>query len=228
MVSMALLARCCVLMGCVVLNALPVRAGEPSSGAGAVQPFDLPGQPLKAALALYDTQTHLSVFFPSALVEGRSASAVQGQFAPIDALHRLLDGSGLVARAVAPDAFVLMPGPSLEEGGGVAAPDASAAITLGLAYRGRLQARVLQALCAREGLALGTYRLALRMHVDANGRASQVRLLDTTGDRARDAAIVAATAQIDIGQAPVDPSEPFVLLLRPHTANAKPVCGGLS
>jgi hypothetical protein len=87
---------------------------------------------------------------------------------------------------------------------------------------------VLQALCAREGLALGTYRLALRMHVDANGRASQVRLLDTTGNRARDAAIVAAAARIDIGQAPVDPSEPFVLLLRARAADAAPVCGGLS
>ncbi|MGJ7484380.1 hypothetical protein ACSFA2_03925 [Variovorax sp. LT2P21] len=74
---MALLARRCVLMGCIVLNAPLVLAGDlPSGGASDVQPFDLPGQPLKTALTLYDTQTHLSVFFPSALIEGRSASAV--------------------------------------------------------------------------------------------------------------------------------------------------------
>lgn len=226
MASMALVARSCVLTACLLFNAGPGRAIEPSiDSAGAVQRFDLPGQPLKSALALYDAQTHLSVFFASALIEGRLASAVQGQFAPVDALHRLLQGSGLVARAVAADAFVLLPAPP-EEVEAAPAPVPHEAAPGDLAYRARLQTRVLAALCAREGLALGSYRLALRLHVDADGRASQVRLLDTTGDRARDARILAAAARIDIGQAPAEPGEPFVLLLRPGEAGAQPVCGG--
>lgn len=194
-------------------------AAEPPS-------FDLQGGPLKEALARFDALTLRSVFFPSALVEGRSASPVQGRMAPDEALNRLLRGSGLAARAVGPDAFVLQPlapedvAADVPSSGAPVAAPASAS----RAFDGLLQARLLRSLCDGGDLALGSYRLALRMQIDASGRAAQVRLLDTTGNRARDAAIVDAARRIDLGQPPADPGRPFVLLLRPQPPDAAPVC----
>jgi len=192
--------------------------------AGAQPLFDLPGGPLKEALARYDALTLLSVFFPSSLVEGRSAAPVQGRMAPEEALHRLLEGSGLAAQMVGPQAFVLQPaGP---EDAAVRVPAPSTTVSANRVYEGLLQSRLLRTLCERGDLALGSYRLALRVQLDAAGRAAQVRLLDTTGDRARDAAIVGALQRVDVGQAPADPARPFVLLLRPRAADAAPVCPG--
>ncbi|MGJ7543086.1 STN domain-containing protein [Variovorax sp. LT1R16] len=223
MASMAHRARNWWLAGCMAV----LSAGTPPAGAAVTgEPvaealFDLPALPLDEALARYDALTHLSVFFASALVEGRRSAALRGRHAPAEALHRLLEGSGLQARAVAPDAFVLQPAaatvpraaPAAEANAGRANPD-----------NARVQAALLRALCAREDLALGSYRLALRVHIDGAGRVAQARLLDTTGDARRDAAVVAAVARADLAPPPADPHQPFVVLLRAQPADAPPVC----
>lgn len=172
--------------------------------------FDLPAQPLKSALARYDTQTNVSVFYPSELADGRWSHPVQGAMPPSQALHRLLEGTGLVAHATAGDAFVLTPTgetPATAAGQGVAAARPP--------YDARVQSRVRQTLCARPALALGTYRLALSVRIDRTGRVQRARLLDTTGDSGRDAAIVAALHHTEIGGAPQNPDQPYVLLVRP-------------
>jgi len=226
MASLFLSARNVLMALCVILSSAAPSVRPAHAEGLAPRAFDLPAGPLKDALARYDALTHLSVFFPSALVEGRSAAAVQGRLSPDEALHRLLEGSGLAARAVAPDAFVLLPA----EPAAVIAPVAASPSTSGAAaeperaYDGLIQSRLLQALCGREGLALGSYRLALRLRIDAAGRVAQARLLDTTGDRARDAAIVDAARRVDIGQPPADPGRPFVLLMRAQPDGAAPVC----
>ncbi|MGO4328280.1 secretin and TonB N-terminal domain-containing protein [Cupriavidus sp. 2TAF22] len=172
--------------------------------------FDLPAQPLKSALARYDAQTSVSVFFPSELADGRWSHAVQGAMPPAQALHRLLEGTGLTARATAGDAFVLTP-----TGETPATADAQGAAVPRQPYDALVQSRVRQTLCARPALALGTYRLALSVRLDRAGRVQRARLLDSTGDTRRDAAIVDALRQTDIGRAPEHPENPFVLLVRP-------------
>lgn len=220
---MALCARNWLLAGCMAV----LGAGAPPAGAAtagepvAEAAFDLPALPLGEALALYDALTHLSVFFASALVEGRRSAALRGRLAPAEALHRLLEGSGLQARAVAPDAFVLMPA---AQAAPRAAPATEANAGREASDNARVQAALLQALCARNDLALGSYRLALRVRIDGAGRVAQARLLDTTGDARRDAAIVAAVARAELAQPPADPRQPFVVLLRAQAADAPPVC----
>lgn len=203
-------------------RASPASPGRPVP-AGAMA-FDLAAQPLKNALALYDARTSLSVFYPSALAEGKSSSAVQGVFTAAEALRRLLDGTGLSVQAVAPDAFVLVP-----DGPGAAATAASPAGALPQAGAplsdGELvQSHVFEALCAAPGVSLGGYRLALRMLVGESGRVREVRLLDSTGSLARDSAILAALRTLDIGRAPADAAHPFVLLVRPRAAGGAAVC----
>lgn len=220
---MAHRARNWWLAGCMAL----LSAGTPPAGAAmAGEPvaeavFDLPALPLDEALARYDALTHLSVFFASALVEGRRSAALRGRFGPAEALHRLLDGSGLQARAVAPDAFVLL---RAAETTAPTAPVAEANAGRDASDNARVQAALLQALCARDDLTLGRYRLALRVRIDGAGRVAQARLLDTTGDARRDAAVVAAVVRAELAQPPADPRRPFVVLLRAQAADAPPVC----
>ncbi|MGY2486553.1 STN domain-containing protein [Cupriavidus sp. CP313] len=208
------------LAGCAAAIALAMSLAWPGVGrAAAEMAFDLPAQPLKAALSRYDAQTNMSVFYPSELAEGRTSRAVHGTLTPEQALHRLLQGTGLAARAAAGDAFVLVP--SGEE---PASSDAQGEPSARQPYDGLVQAHVRQALCARPALALGTYRLALAVQIDGAGRVRRARLLDTTGDRGRDAAIVQAVRQVDIGHAPAEPEKPFVLLVRPVQCEQGQAC----
>ncbi|WP_237380580.1 STN domain-containing protein [Cupriavidus sp. SW-Y-13] len=184
--------------------------------------FDLPAQPLKLALDRYDAQTSMSVFYPSELADGRTSHAVVGAMTPRDALHRLLEGTGLAAHATAGDAFVLAP-----SGDTPVSPATQDASVARQDYDALVQSRVRQALCARPALALGSYRLAVTVQIGRAGRVQRARLLDTTGDNRRDAAIVDTLQQIDMGRAPEKPDTPFVLLVRQCVAGQAcvPACG---
>ena len=80
------------------------RAGPPSPGGCA----DIAAQPLDAALAAYAQTTGMAVLVASRVTAGRRAAAVQGWYAPQDALSRLLAGTGLQARYSSATAFTLV------------------------------------------------------------------------------------------------------------------------
>ncbi|WP_414477741.1 STN domain-containing protein [Pandoraea apista] len=86
----------------------------------------------------------MSVFYPSSLVEGRRSHAVSGLYSPREALDELLEGTGVTAEATAQSAFVLAPLGTADTQRDVARSAARAAND----YHARLQAKVLQALCA--------------------------------------------------------------------------------
>ncbi|VVE53135.1 Ferripyoverdine receptor [Pandoraea capi] len=177
--------------------------------------FEIPELPLKDALARFDALTRMSVFYPSSLVEGRRSHAVSGVHLPHEALDTLLEGTGVTAEATAENAFVLAP-----SGTAAANDDAYAgAAPRAPDYHGQLQNAVWRALCAAPSLSPGAYRLAMTVQVGANARVARVRLLDTTGDTHRDAAIVRRLQELDVGRAPADTARPFVLLLLPSRAN---------
>lgn len=223
------------LVGCVTAIALALARGPlhaqpaPMSmaappGATAQMAFDLPALPLKDALARFDAQTSLSVFYPSELAAGRTSHPVQGVLGAQTALHRLLEGTGLTAQATAADAFVLVP--AAPDAAPVADAPATGAAATRRAYDGLMQTRIQQALCARPALALGDYRLALSVRVGESGRVRRAQLLDTTGDERRDAAIVEAVQQVDLGAAPDDADKPFVLLVRPSRCSEEAARAG--
>jgi hypothetical protein len=201
-------------LACARLHAEPATMSVSAAPSAATEmAFDLPALPLKDALARFDVQTSLSVFYPSELAAGRTSHPVRGMLSAHAALQRLLQGTGLTAQATAPDAFVLVKAaadPAEANGTSVMADAAGTR-----AYDGLVQTRIYQALCARPALALGDYRLALSVRVGESGRVRQARLLDTTGDKRRDAAIIETVQQVDLGASPDDADKPFVLLVRP-------------
>lgn len=57
--------------------------------------LSIPGQPLATALTALGRSTGLQIVYPAALTAGKTAPALQGSYAPADALAVLLNGSGL-------------------------------------------------------------------------------------------------------------------------------------
>ena len=95
---------------------------------------------------------------------GQRAAAVQGWYAPQDALSRLLAGTGLQARYSSATAFTLVE-PAAKPSG----PDGDRPATVPLAYAGVLQRTVTRALCQWRGAEFGRYRAALQLWIGRNG-----------------------------------------------------------
>lgn len=192
------------------------RAGSPELARPIL--FDLPSQPLHQTLALFDSTANLSVFFESDLTFGKMSAPVMGSFTAPEALRQLLLGTGLVARTVAPGAFVLAPDASPP------APGDRGRDAVDHGTSGHLQVSVYQALCKALDARLGQHRLALSILFRADGRVKTARLLDSTGSEARDAAVLAAVRGVRLDTPPADPSRPFVILVRAREPGAPSAC----
>jgi hypothetical protein len=196
------------------------RVTPSSNSAEAQFDFDLPAQPLAAALNTFADVSGRAALFSSTLVAGRTASPVQGRFTPRDALQRLLEGTGLAMEEVSAgrvNAFVLKP----------LSPQAQAASTARARlerYDGLVQARVWDALCADPRTAQGDYRSLLRFRVDPAGRVHRAQLLGSTGDTRRDAVLVATLERVRIDRPPPpDMKQPLAMLILPAQAGG-PSC----
>lgn len=85
-------------MGALALAAaiacsLPAQAQ--TSHPAAVQSYDLPAQPLGSTLARIASQSGQQISMDASLVQGRTAPALRGSYAPEDAARAALAGSGL-------------------------------------------------------------------------------------------------------------------------------------
>lgn len=174
--------------------------------------FDIPAQPLAAALNHYASITERAALFRSEVVAGRTSSAVRGRYTPEAALAMLLEGTGLVAertRTGPVEAFALKV---------LAQPEASVPAAWAGAgdYPGLVQARLWQALCGGIRTAPGRYRALLRFRVDAAGGIHRVQLLGSTGDTGRDTAMLDALGQVRM-DAPPPPGmlQPMTMLILP-------------
>ncbi len=188
--------------------------------------FDLPAQPLADALEQFGAQAGLPVIFDAALVQGRRSAPVHGPHAAMHALRLLLEGSGLVAQYARPgrsDAVVVLPQPplpaELPEATEPALPAAAPGNVMHRRYDGLMQTRVRETFCNHPLLSRGSYRTAVQFHVDVMGRVHGVRLLDSSGDRVRDAAITAGLEGMQLDWAPPPTmAQPVTLLIQPRGA----------
>lgn len=221
----ACLSGLCLQWAAMQLHAQPLGAQQGPASDEATRPimFDVPAQPLADALRQYALLTHQPALFRSEIVAGRVSSAVNGLYSPEEALRRLLEGTGLIAEATdssAGRAFVLLKArtaPASVGRGGVGG------------YRSVVQIGVWEALCNNPRTAPGSYRLLLRLNVDATGRLRGVQLLESSGDTRRDGAILAALqgARLE-APPPADLPQPVTMLILPndsHGGVAGPRCG---
>ncbi|MGL4692546.1 MAG: hypothetical protein ACRCWE_10515, partial [Stenotrophomonas maltophilia] len=75
-------SRLCIALltaGLAAAPALPALAQSSPASAAATLRFDIPAQPLSAALRTYMRQSGVQVAYPAALAEGVTSTAVAGQ-----------------------------------------------------------------------------------------------------------------------------------------------------
>ena len=219
-----LIVACAAAMPVLSQAQPPVVA--PEARQSAIE-FDIPRQPLHAALQQYSLITGRSLLYDGKTVRGRMSSPVRGRYRAQDALRLLIAGTGMTARYTSDDAFVLVPEASqTSQYGSVAKSAEMLATESRQRYYAQVQRRVLTALCANHRTRPGVYRLALRFHIDAANAISQLEV--HAADRPElEAAARAALAGLPLGARPPDSlRQPLTLLVLP-SANPDGGCGAL-
>jgi hypothetical protein len=227
-------ARALVLAGLVCGLSFPGASGfvraqaqttatQAPAGAGDRRfTFDIPAQPLDMALELFSTVSGRSALFSSALVAGRTASPVSGQYTALEALRRLLEGTGLAVETASTSGvstFVLVP----------AAPSAPGEVDAAAQFAGYdalVQTEVWRAICANTRTSATRYRALLRFRVAADGRVVDVRVLSETSETPMARALVDTLSQVRVSQPPLPGMpQPFAMLILPASRGG-PACHG--
>lgn len=205
-----------------VVAAVLLLSGAGQAWSGEVEPelpLDIPSQPLEAALDAYGAASRMQVLYETALTAGRRSSAVQGTFTPEAALRRLLSGTGLAFSFTGERAITLVPAASPPAG---SSPPPAATYQ---PFLGRVQASVMKALCRRPETRPGASRLAFQFWIDQTGEVRAPRLLASTGEAARDAAVTAALGQVALGRSPpVGMPQPVTMVLKAEPAGGRDPC----
>jgi len=208
----------------ILLAAAQLAQAAPAGGDdGLPIHFDLRAQALEGALAAFSELTGYSVLVSSSLTSGRQAAAVQGDLDPRDALQRLLADSGLVIRYVGARAFTLVPASANVTAHDGSTPqhaaDAAEALERGRAAA-ELQGSITRLLCLAQPETFGRYRIGFQLWFGENGKVRDVRLLESSGVTARDAAVLGALRGLAIEALPSDLPQPVTILLTPRPNSA--------
>jgi hypothetical protein len=194
--------------------------------------FDIPPQALLTALRAYSETTGQAVLVDNTLTAGRQSPGVRGGFDRIEALQRLLAGTGLVASYSSDQAFTLKlaePGEPAAAGGRER-PEATVGEGIDAVterYAGKIQRPIEVALCQSDRTRPGTYRLAMQIWVAPSGKVERTRLL-TPMDNTRGNEVRAELNELVLEPPPASMPQPITLLLLPDHAAASPACANAS
>ncbi|PIF10791.1 secretin/TonB-like protein [Janthinobacterium sp. 13] len=210
----------CLLMTFMTLMTF-VRPAAGADGADAsahaTLRFDLPAQPLDAALVAFGEVTGYSVLVSSQLAAGRVAAPVRGDYTPAEALQRLLAGTQLGARFSGSNAFTLL---ALADAPVAPAPVPAEAAPAALPLQGYaaiLQRSLTRALCRLHPDAFGRYRLAFQLWLDERGKVRAVHVLEPSGVEQRDRAVLQRLRSLLMdGAPPAGLPQPLTILLTPR------------
>ncbi|MFD4838741.1 STN domain-containing protein [Achromobacter sp. NPDC058515] len=206
--------RACLALGLFTLAAPGLAEPPPRPIA-----FAIAAQPLAQALAEYSLVSGLTVLVDSALTEGRQAPAVMGNYAPGEALRKLLAGSSLAIRYASAQSFTLVAeqAPAVRNG-------QQARRLRDTQYAAALQGAVKRALCAAAGAEPGSYRALMQLWFDKAWRVSRVSWVASTGSPGLDGQLEAALRGVAVGPLPAGMPQPVTLLLEPRNAGD---CAGM-
>jgi hypothetical protein len=188
--------------------------------------FDIPAQPLVAALDVFCAVAGIQMFVDTDLIARHRSAPVQGEFTRQAALQSLLSGTGLTARFVGEQGFTLVSVPPALTDAGLSQAASLANQRFGV-YSALLQNGLRKALCRYEETRPGTYRFVGRLWIGSLGAVSRVELITSTGSRTRDATLLTTLQSLTLGEAPPsDLPQPVTVLLAPEPAIAEGYCAG--
>src|SRR5947207_8760105 len=95
--------------------AKPGLANGQDSVSSELVEFDIPEQPLAAALERFMTLSNVTIVADSGVVGTRKSSTVRGAFSVAGALQLLLEGTGLDSQQIGPGAYTLVALPQSTE-----------------------------------------------------------------------------------------------------------------
>jgi hypothetical protein len=180
--------------------------------------FDIPSQPLAAALSSYGAVTGMQVLYETSLAADKKSAAIEGKFTPEAALRMLLIGTGLVGRRTDVDAITIF-AESREHRGNTSAvvPDEQ--------FLGALQASILNTLCQNAETQPGTYRMALQLWITPTGVLQRAELLSSTGNTQRDKALAEQLRGLPIvAKPPPGMTQPVTLAIVPRSPLQRSEC----
>jgi TonB C terminal len=222
--NLALVLACFVLWSALLMPDVQARDGDSNPASNVTMHFSLPAQPLANALLAYGRISRLSVLAQSSLLDNRLSAPVEGNYSSVEALQRLLIGTGTEARFKAGDQAVIVPLP-LDKPNAVLDPPVTIAISEidgavdldNRRYVAMVQTRVTEALCASPLARPGNYRLVAQLRIDGAGDMTVSRMAGSTGSLARDTAIKEAIgAMLADWPPPPTLTQPITILMRPH------------
>ncbi|QUS40034.1 hypothetical protein RPMA_15245 [Tardiphaga alba] len=177
--------------------------------------FSIAAQPLGSALIRYGDVTGKEALYEGGVVDGRFSGGVEGRATPEAALAQMLVGTGLTARFVAEETYVLEPIP--ERRSGQDRPDRR--------YYALVQQDVLETLCRIPHARPGQYRLVTVFWIAPDGTVQDFLKLGSVGQPETDHAINSALRRIHFREPP--PAgfvQPIRLLFTPQSPGAKSDC----
>ncbi|SDP62938.1 TonB C terminal [Pseudomonas reinekei] len=200
-----------------VATAGPLDAATP-------QELDIPAQELAGALEQFSRSTGMAVLVDRQLTRGRRSLAVKGRLSATDALSQMLSGSGLMARYARADAFTLQKA-TVAPVPAAAAHVEKASPLPGSSYAASIQSAIERSLCRSSLIRPGSFRALLQLWIGRDGVVQHSRLVSSTGDAQRDAALVESLRNLDIERpAPSSLSQPVTLLLLPESSGKRMEC----
>ena len=180
---------------------------RPSETSGLVA-FDIPVQSLASAIDAYTIAAHREVLYNGQLALGRQSTRVKGYFTPEAALQLLLEGTRLLPRYMAGDAFVLVADDRPLVPTNTASPDVV------MRYYGRIQTGLLH----QQTHATWKLSCGRRFPDRPSGTVSRAALLGSTGDRDLDSMIAKLITGLAIGAPPPRGfAQPVVLMVSPQS-----------
>jgi TonB C terminal len=199
-----------VLVLVSVSTSLAVEAGSP----GDEQPrfFAIPSQPLAAALQAFGQSAGVQLLYESKSAEGRQSTAIEGLYTPHEALIRLLAGTDLKVQYSRPGAVTLMlDAPAASDGvaplfgsdlslGTLHVQGATASASVSQEFSEAVRMDVHNALRNNPRTRDGNYRAVVNLWINHERTVEQVDVATTTGDPARDTALIAALRGITMSR----------------------------
>jgi hypothetical protein len=184
----------------------------------------IPAQELSAALDQFSRATGMAVLVDSQLSRGRRSLAVDGEYTAAQALRHLLGGSGLMAKYARDDAFTLQVAQVEDVPTPMEKPTA-ASIAVSRNYATVVQTAIERNLCRSPLTRPGSYRAVLQVWVGRDGVVQHNRLVTSTGDVRRDAALVDSFRNLRIDRpTPSALRQPVTLLLLPESSGKRMEC----
>ncbi|HEX7866134.1 MAG TPA: STN domain-containing protein [Variovorax sp.] len=194
--------------------------------------FDIRAQRLGDAIEIYSRATGVDILLDARHAQ-RLSGAVSGTLTAQEALDAMLAGTDLEARRAGANAVVIQASrppaaaasPAMPEAAGMEDSGFEEGEVLHQSYAAQVQQALRGTLCASAQTRPGSYRLALQLRLDSRGMVERFRLLSTTGEPARDAAVQSRVSTLSVGSPP-PPSlpQPLVILLLPEGPGAQADC----